>query len=405
MYLTKEEEAILEGEDGHASQCAMSILVALGDLFGADKLIPIKSAHIAGVSYKTLGDAPIDFLEKFKEERAKAQVYSTLNPCGLDIKNWTKMPVSKSFYKAQLRIINLYASLGIESTLTCTPYYLRKIRKGAHIAWSESSAISYANSVLGARTNREGGPSSLAAALIGKTPYCGLHLDENRKGNHLVDVRTSLKCSADYSAVGVMVGQATKIKVPVFSGLEECRRNWLKSLGAGMAASGAVSLFHVKGVTPEWPLREDIDVWHEGRPEEITIIDKRQLNKAYSSLTTSFIDLPDLAFIGCPHCSVKEIEQITRMIKNRKVKRGVRLWLCTSRHVKSLAEKIGLIRRLEAAGVEVYCDTCIIVTWLKEAGIDSIITNSGKAAYYAPSFNKVEVVFDKLEDIIKKVTK
>lgn len=405
MYLTKEEEGVLEGECGYASQVAMRMLVALGDLFGADALIPIESTHVAGVSYKTMGDAPIDFLEELQEEGAKARVYSTLNPCGLDLKNWAKMPVSKSLYEAQLRIINLYSSMGIDPTLTCTPYYIRNIRGGAHLAWSESSAISYANSLLGARTNREGGPSALAAALIGKTPCYGFHLDENRKGSYLVDVRASLKCAADYGALGVLVGQTAKMRVPVFSGLRKCRRNWLKSLGAGMAASGAVSLYHVIGITPEWPLRSEAkDVWHGGKPEEVAIVDQRQLSNAYSGLTTSPVDAPDLAFIGCPHCSVSEIEQVTRLMEGRKVRKGVRFWLCTSRHVKSLAEKRGLITRLEAAGVEVYCDTCIIVTWLKEAGIDSIITNSGKAAYYAPSFCKVEVVFDKLTEIVRKVT-
>lgn len=404
MYLTKEEEHILEGEDGYASQVAMKILVALGDLFEADRLIPIESAHVSGVSHKTLGDA-VDFLEKLQMEGAKARVYSSLNPCGLDLEKWAEMPVSRILYEAQLRIISLYSSMGIDPTLTCTPYYLQKIRKGAHLAWAESSAISYANSLLSARTNREGAPSALAAALIGKTPLYGLHLDENRKGNYLVDVRASLKSSADYGALGFLVGQNAKMRVPAFNGIRKCRRDWLKSLGASMAASGAVSLYHVIGVTPEWPSKDKKgDMWRGGKPEEVTVFDQRQLKEAYSSLTTSPIGVPDLAFVGCPHCSLSEIEQVARLMESRKMKRDVRFWVCTSRQVKSLAEKRGLITRLEAKGVEVYCDTCIIVTWLKEAGIDSIITNSGKAAYYAPQLCNVEVVFDKLGQIVRKVT-
>jgi len=404
MYLTKEEEQILEGEDGYASQVAMKILVALGDLFKADRLIPIESAHVSGVSHKTLGDA-IDFLEKLQKEGAKARVYSSLNPCGLDLEKWAEMPVSQSLYEAQLRIINLYSSMGIDPTLTCTPYYLKKIRRGTHLAWAESSAISYANSLLGARTNREGGPSALAAALIGKTPRYGLHLNENRKGDYLVDVHASLKSSADYGALGFLVGQNAKMRVPVFDGLRKCKRDWLKSLGASMAASGATSLYHVMGVTPEWPSESSSrDMWREGEPDEVTAIDQRQLGDAYSSLTTSPIDVPDLAFIGCPHCSISEIEQVAQLTEDRKLKGDVRFWVCTSRQVKSLAEKRGIIKKLEAKGIEVYCDTCIIVTWLKEAGINSIITNSGKAAYYAPQLCNVEVVFDDLTDIVRKVT-
>jgi len=405
MYLTGEEERILRGEEGYASQVAMKILVALGDIFEADRLIPIESAHISGVSHKTLGDA-VDFLEKLGEEGAKARVYSSLNPCGLDLEKWAEMPVSKALYEAQLRIIGLYSGMDVDPTLTCTPYYLKNVRRGAHLAWAESSAISYANSLLGARTNREGGPSAMAAALVGKTPRYGLHLDENRKGDYLVDVQTPLEGASDYGALGALVGRGAEMRVPVFSGLKECSRDWLKSLGAAMAASGAVALYHVMGVTPEWLLKSgsDSQLWREGKPEETVKVDRRQLKDAYSSLTTSPIDVPDLAFVGCPHCSVSEMEEVAQLMEGKKVKGGRRFWLCTSRHVKSLAEKRGLITRLEAAGIEVYCDTCIIVTWLREAGVDSIITNSGKAAYYAPQFCDVDVVFDGLPEIVKRVT-
>jgi len=405
MHLTREEEQSLRGEEGYANQVAMKILVALGDIFEANRLIPIESTHIAGVSHKTLGDA-VDFLEKLGEEGAKARVYSSINPCGLDLEKWAEMPVAKDLYEAQLRIISLYSGMEMDPTLTCTPYYLKNVREGTHLAWAESSAISYVNSLLGARTNREGGPSALAAALVGKTPRYGLHLDENRKGDYLVDVQAPLECASDYGALGVLVGRSAKMRVPVFSGLKACSRDWLKSFGAAMAASGAVALYHVMGVTPEWLLKSGSggQLWREGKPEETVKVDRRQLKDAYSSLTTSPIDVPDLAFVGCPHCSVSEIEEVAQLMEDKKVKRGRRFWLCTSRHVKSLAEKGGLITRLEAAGIEVYCDTCIIVTWLKEAGIDSIITNSGKTAYYAPQFCNVDVVFDGLPEIVRKVT-
>ncbi|MFQ6096067.1 MAG: aconitase X catalytic domain-containing protein, partial [Candidatus Bathyarchaeia archaeon] len=384
MYLTKDEEQILDGEFGYASQVAMRILVALGDVFEADALIPVESAHISGVSHKTLGEA-VEFLEELEKEGARVRVHSTINPCGLDLEKWAEMPVSRSLYEAQLRIVKLYSSMGIDPALTCTPYYLKRVRKGAHLAWSESSAISYANSLLGARTNREGGPSALAAALIGKTPRYGLHLDENRKGDYLVDVHATLKSAADYGALGILVGRVPGMRVPVFRGLGKCPRGWLKSLGAGMAATGAVPLYHVMGVTPEWLSEgESGGFWREGKPEEATVVEEEQLKDACATLTTSRIDVPDLAFIGCPHCSVSEIQQVARLMEGRRMKKDVRFWLCASRRVESLARRKGLIAKLEAAGVEVYCDTCIIVTWLKEAGVDSIITNSGKAAYYAP---------------------
>jgi predicted aconitase len=405
VYLTKEEERILNGEGGYAQQVAMKILVAVGDIFEADRLIPIESAHISGVSHKTLGDA-VDFLEKLQEEGAKAEVPATINPCSLDLEKWAEMPVSKKVYDAQLRIIRLYSRLGVNPTLTCTPYYLSKPRKNAHLAWAESSAISYANSLLGARTNREGGPSALAAALIGKTPRYGLHLGENRKGGFLVDVRAPLKGAADYGALGYLIGQNAKMSVPVFKGIKHHRSDWLKALGAGMAASGAVSMYHVSGVTPECPIGAKAEnVWREGKPEETITIDPKQLKGAYSNLTTAQTGVPDLAFIGCPHCSLSEIEQLAQLMEGRKIRKDARFWLCTSRHVKASADEKGLTARLETSGVEVYCDTCIIVTWLKQAGVDSIITSSGKAAYYAPQLCNVEVVFGGLKETVQKVTK
>ena len=234
----------------------MKILVAIADVFGADVLIPIESAHISGISNKVLGDSA-DFLKTLQKGGAKARVSSTINPCSLDLEKWDRMPVSRPLYEAQLRIIDLYTKMGMEPTLTCTPYYLRNIHRGNHLAWSESSAISYANSILGARTNREGGPSALAAALIGKTPRYGLHLDQNRKGNYLVKVLASLKSVAEYSALGALVGSNARMRVPVFMGLEKSRMSWLKAMGAAMAASGAVSLYHVIGITPEWKMENN----------------------------------------------------------------------------------------------------------------------------------------------------
>jgi len=405
MYLTRREERILDGSEGYARQVAMKILVALGDLFGADRLIPIQWAHVAGVSYKNLGDASVEFLERLAGEGVKAQAFSTLNPCALDLERWGHMPLSRERYESQLRIIHLYSRMGIKPTLTCTPYYLAPVRRGAHLAWAESSAISYANSVLGARTNREGGPSALASALIGRTPRYGYHLDENRRGDLLVKVQTPLKSVADYGALGFLVGERARMSVPVFQGIRACSRDCLKALGASMAASGAVALYHIAGVTPECP-SEDVEagLWRDGKPRDTISIGEEELQEAYLRLTTSSGGLPDLAFVGCPHCSIQELRWIARRLEGRRIKGGMRFWVCTSRWVKNLANKEGLISRLEASGVEVYCDTCVVVTWLKDVGVDSIITNSAKAAYYVPQLCGVEVEYAGLTEIISRAT-
>ena len=180
MYLTKEEEKILAGEEGETLQKAMGILTALGDIYGADALIPVKSAQISGVSYKTIGDAGLEWISDLK---GTVRVPSVLNPAGMDTENWERLGIDPAFAKKQIEILDVFKGLGVRPQCTCTPYYLKGFDVGYedHLAWGESSAVSYANSVIGARTNREGGPSAISAALIGKTPNYGFHLPENRQ--------------------------------------------------------------------------------------------------------------------------------------------------------------------------------------------------------------------------------
>ena len=201
MYLTREEEEMYEGAEGPAVQKSMEILVALGDIYEAEKLVDITSAQISGVSYKTIGDAGLEFLEALGQD-AHVRVQSTLNPAGVDLEFWKELGFSEEFTKKQLRIVKAYQKMGVTTTCTCTPYLVGNVpRLGDHIAWSESSAVCYANSVLGAKSNREGGPGALSAAICGKTAEYGYHLDEHRKANFIVEVEANLK-GADYGALG-----------------------------------------------------------------------------------------------------------------------------------------------------------------------------------------------------------
>ncbi len=233
---------MLDGEYGWANQIAMKILAKLGDLFGATKLIPVQSAHLSGVSYKHMGDGAIEFLDEMASKGGKAQTRATLNPSSFDPKYLVKRYSQERFQK-QRRILEHYKKMMIQPTLTCTPYYIQEPKAGQHLAWAESSAVIYANSVLNAWTNREGSPSALAAALIGKTPNYGMHEAENRKPNVLVKVEAQLKTEADYGALGIHLGKLLKDKTPAFHGLRGSDDE-LKHLGAAMASSGMTSLFH-----------------------------------------------------------------------------------------------------------------------------------------------------------------
>ncbi|MBX5326684.1 MAG: aconitase X [Candidatus Bathyarchaeia archaeon] len=386
MYLTRKEEKIYDGEFGWAYQTAMKILVRLGDLFGASKLIPIKSAHISGVSYKTLGDAPIDFLKATAETCPRVRVPSTLNPCGFDSDYLvTKFP--EKLRKKQALILNLYTQIGVVPALTCTPYYLKTPKNGWHLASAESSAVVYTNSVLGAWTNREGSPSALAAALVGKVPDYGVHRPENRQPSIVVKVETELANEAEFGALGVCVGKMLKDEVPVFQGLPaNVKGDELKQLGAGLASSGMISIFHYKP-SPTKGL-------------ERVAVTKSDVRNAMENLSAN-VGTPDLVFVGCPHCSLGEVKAVADLVRDKKVRRE--FWVCTSRFVKEKAMEH--VRVIEKAGGHVLCDTCAIVTWLKELGVKVMLTNSAKAAYYSPTMNRVDAVLAPLNECVETALK
>jgi predicted aconitase len=252
MYLTPEEKAMLAGELGLGVRRAMEIIVALGKIYEAQELVPVHSVQVAGVSYKNLGDAGLGFLREWAGQGAQVRVPTTLNPAGMDLTHWRELGISREFARKQMAVIEAFKAMGIAPSCSCTPYLTGNLPAfGQHIAWSESSAVSFANSVLGARTNREGGPSALAAAVTGRTAKYGLHLDENRWATHIIEVRCPVTSEADFGALGYLVGRWAQDGVPYFKGLQDGEQEMLKAFGAAMAASGAVALYHVEGVTPE----------------------------------------------------------------------------------------------------------------------------------------------------------
>jgi len=265
-------------------------------------------------------------------------------------------------------------------------------RFGEHIAWSESSAVSFANSVLGARTNREGGPSALAAALCGVTPNYGLHLDEKRKPTLLVKVNAELNDNSDFGALGYHVGKIVKDGIPYFNGIKKAELEQLKALGAAMAASGAVALYHVEGITPEARLMS---------PNGLEVIEfgEKELKEAYAKLNTG--ESPDIVILGCPHASLKEIAELAGKLEGKHLKKPV--WICTARATKEAASKMGLVEKIEDAGGKVVADTCTVVSPIERMGFKCTGVNSGKAANYLPSFCKQAVVFNSVDELLKKV--
>jgi len=394
MYLTNEEEGMLKGEQGPVIAKCMKLLLRLGEIYGADRMIKISSSQAAGVSYKSIGDPGLEFLKGFANEGAKVKVPTFLNPAGMDLENWKNFGISDNFAEKQLEIINTFKKMGIIITCSCTPYLLGNLpRFGEHIAWSESSAVSFANSVIGARTNREGGPSALAAAITGRTPNYGFHIDENRKPNFVIKVNVDLKTNSDFGALGFFVGKIVKNKVPFFVGIKETDTDKLKSFGAAMAASGGIALYHVLNKTPEAekykPTSDNL--------EKIEFSEK-DLKKSYEELSDS--QNPDLIVVGCPHASISEIEYLTKKLKNKKLKKE--FWIYASRTMKMWADRMGYAKILECSGAKIICDSCMVVSPLEETNFECVGTNSGKAAKYLPGFCKKKVFFGNLDSLIEK---
>jgi predicted aconitase len=387
MYLSREEESIYQGQRGESLRKAMEILVALGEIFEAERLIPIKSVQIAGVSFKNIGESGLEWISDLE---GKVVVPSILNPAGMDLSRWKEMGIDENFARKQKATIDAYRRLGITIDCTCTPYQIRPeiAGPGDHLAWSESSAVSYANSVIGARTNREGGPSALAAALIGKTPLYGYHLDQNRIPTIEVEVEAELKGS-DYGAVGFLVGRRVKDGIPLLKLRNGPTHDDLKSLGAAMAASGSVALYYVEGAIPSPPVAP-------GHLEKISV-DRKQIDEVYEKHPG---EDADIIALGCPHCSRSELTRIADLLEGRIVKKD--LWVCTARKIAK--DCPDLVTRIEKSGAKVFCDTCMVVSPASE-GFRKMMVNSGKALAYIPGLCGIKAGFGSTEECIEAATR
>ena len=355
----------------------MEILVALGDIYGAKELIKVGSVQVAGVSYHNLGDAGLEFLNELARD-GKVKVLTTLNPAGMDLENWRNLGISEEFAEKQNLVIDAFKRMGIITSCTCTPYLIGNLpRYGEHIAWSESSAVTFANSVIGAKTNREGGPSALAAAFVGKTPCYGLHLDENRVPDIHVQVEATLTKLSDWGALGYTIGKKAENKIPYITGMREADLDELKSFCASVVTYGAKPLFYMPGITP--------GAENHQPPKDTVTVEDTDLKEAYDKINDETTNI-DLVCIGCPHCSIKEIAEIANLIEGRKVSANTEFWVACSRSAKQLSDQRGYTMTIEKAGGKFACDTCMAVAPLK-GRFKSLATTSAKGCFYSRQNN------------------
>ena len=382
---------------------AMSIVVRMAEIQHADRLLDIEQAHIDSAIY--MGEAGLEFAERLASLGARVAVPSTLNVSGLDEHHWREWSVPVEWATNAQRQMAAYQRMGCQPTWTCAPYQSSNVPAfGQQIAWGESNAIVFANSVIGARTERYPDFLDICAAITGRVPAVGLHLTENRAGQLLLTLdevpRTLKRHDALYPVLGHLVGTIARDRVPVLSGLDATpTEDQLKAFGAAAASSGSVALFHIVGVTPE---AATLEAAFQGRPPDETIaIDLAMLREAYRTLTTGSSGDLDCVVLGSPHFSFNEFKQLAPLLEGRRVHSNVKFLVTTSRMVAALACDSGLLATLESFGGHVTVDTCILASPMLPSSVGRLMTNSAKYAYYAPGLLRVAIAFGSLEDCVR----
>ena len=382
MILSPEEQSMLAGDQGPAAQTAMRILAALGKIYEAKRTLPVRSVQIAGVSFDNLGEAGLDWLTEMADGGGSVRVPTTLNPAGMDLENWQALGIPADFAEKQLRVIEAFTRMGVTPTCTCTPYLAGNLpQAGDTLAWAESSAVCYANSVIGARTNREGGPSALAAALTGRTPEYGMHLDENRRPGVTVEVAARLSDTSDYGALGKIIGdrieKSGRKAIPWITGVGKPALEQLKSLCASAATYGGLAMFYIPGVTPEAAGCTP--------PREFFVVTADDLAAAKASLSGAASGEADFFSLGCPHLTLAEVARIAELLRGKRVAKE--FWITTSRPVKREADRLGYSEIILRSGAKFAVDTCCVVAPIR-GRFRAMATDSAKACYYASSKNK-----------------
>ncbi len=380
MQLTSDEEKALKGEHGDALSTAYRILLAIGEATEAEKLVPIKWAHVSGVNYNTIGDSGVEFLEKLSND-GRVAVKTTINPMGFDPVKVNSLKLNKEFIAKQNRIVSAYERIGVTRSFTCIPYEVFDLpSKGTDVSFAESNAAVYANSVAGLRTNKESGLSALASSLTGKAPYSELRVEELRKPNNGIKVSYELDNEVDYGILGYFAGKVSNNSV-AFSGIDNLSKRNAKSLSAALGTSGSCGMFT------------------HGKADKTIEFGKEEARKIRDELHTS--EKGDVITLGSPQLGVDDLSLLANTVQGKKFRK--RCLIFCARAAYESAKKLGYTEKIEKAGAEMLCDCCTCLTPLIDRNeVDSVITNSIKGAYYLNNSNKVGVCLKSLKDIVRE---
>jgi len=402
MRLTDEEKSILDGKQGEAARIALSVLVDLGELFGAVELMEVSQAHIDATLYMV--DAGLEFVEKMTDSGGEVAVPTSLNPSSIDLQRWKEFRVPPEILPKHKRMEAAYLKMRATPTWTCAPYQHGIIpRFGEQIAWGESNAIAFANSIIGARTNRYADLMDICAAIIGKVPKFGLHLTENRKARMLIrlnDITDQMfENEAIYPLLGYLLGEMAGDQVAAVTGIpQNVKIDSLKGFCAAAASSGAVGLFHMVGITPEAQTLEMC--LHGSKPENIYDITPKLIRQAEDRLWAIKSDAVDLVVTGCPHYSPAEFIRLAQLIKDKTIHNSVVFWAFTNRSVYAWIEENRILAHLTDAGIMVFTDGCPLQYPKETWHFTSAMTDSAKFANYCFSQRGLDGAYGSIEDCV-----
>ena len=383
MKLTTQEQDMLDGKHGDAVREALAYQLEIGRFWDAERFVPISNAHMMG-DIEVMGDAGLAFLERACAQQARCSVPITTNARCFDFAHAESMGQDMTEAVKERKIIRLMRDMNVVTTDTCINYQtVYQPHLGEHIAWGDTGTVIYANSVFGARTNFEGGPSALAAAMTGRTPEYGFHLARHRRGTISVRVDARLEDVADWGAIGKIVGERHQnyFAVPVFHGLQRAPvADELKHLGCALASYGSMAMFHMVGVTPEAP---SLEAAFAGQtPVDEMVINDADLEHVYRSYKRGDGSANLVVFSG-PQLSLFEMKELSEMFADRKVHPGTQVYVTTAASVKASAEQLGYLAPLETAGVTVLEGVCFYIlqnlSQMRMAnGWTNMISNSAK---------------------------
>ncbi len=381
IQLTREEEKALNGEKGDALATAYRILLAIGESTDAEKLVPVNWAHVSGVNYNTIGDSGVQFLENLSRD-CKFTVKTTINPMGFDPLKISSLKVNTKFITEQNKIVDAYRLMGGMNSYTCIPYEVFQIPPEAtNVSFAESNAVIYANSILHLRTNKESSLSALASALTGKAPYSELRIEEMRKPDKCIKIKSQLDNELDYGLLGYFAGKVAN-NVVAFDSIKQLEKQNAKSLSAAIGTSGSCGMFSIGNT--------DGEKIEFGKEESKNVQDELSTKES-----------GDIITLGSPQLGVEDLSLLANLVEEKKFKK--RCLIFCARAAYESARDLGYTQKIENAGGQLLCDCCTCLTPLvDQKEVDSVITNSIKGAYYLNNFNKVDVCLKPLKEIVRQ---